>query len=78
MQMVHGMFSNYFIPHGHCYLWKPGLVSLHVLSDALIAVAYFLIPLTLIYIVKKRKDVPFDWVFMLFGSFIIWWKTPVV
>ncbi|MEG4343566.1 ATP-binding protein [Microcoleus sp. A003_D6] len=71
MQMVHEMFSNYFIPHGHCYLWKPGLVGLHVLSDALIAVAYFLIPLTLIYIVKKRKDVPFDWVFMLFGSFII-------
>ena len=71
MQMVHEMFSTYFIPHGHCYLWKPGLVGLHILSDAFIAVAYFLIPLTLIYIVKKRKDVPFDWVFMLFGSFII-------
>ncbi|MEP6497163.1 sensor histidine kinase [Microcoleus vaginatus] len=65
------MFSNYFIPHGHCYLWKPGLVGLHVLSDGLIGVAYFLIPSTLIYIVQKRKDVPFDWVFMLFGSFII-------
>ncbi len=71
MQMVHKMFSNYFIPHGHCYLWKPGLVGLHIVSDAAIAVAYFLIPLTLIYIVQKRKDVPFDWVFMLFGSFII-------
>jgi two-component system NtrC family sensor kinase len=71
MQMIHEMFSNYFIPHGHCYLWKPGLVGLHVLSDGLIAVAYFLIPITLIYIVKKRQDVPFDWVFMLFGSFII-------
>jgi len=71
MQMVHKIFPNYFIPHGHCYLWKPGLVGLHILSDGLIAVAYFLIPLTLIYIVNKRKDVPFDWVFMLFGSFII-------
>ncbi|MEG4942658.1 ATP-binding protein [Microcoleus sp. F4-D5] len=65
------MFPNYFIPHGHCYLWKPGLVGVHIVSDAAIAVAYFLIPLTLIYIVQKRKDVPFDWVFMLFGSFII-------
>ncbi|MEG4274215.1 MULTISPECIES: ATP-binding protein [unclassified Microcoleus] len=71
MQLVHKMFPNYFIPHGHCYLWKPGLVGLHVLSDGLIAVAYFLIPITLIYIVKKRQDVPFDWVFMLFGSFIV-------
>ncbi|WP_373537533.1 sensor histidine kinase [Microcoleus sp.] len=71
MQMVHKMFPNYFIPHGHCYLWKPGLVGLHILSDALIACAYFAIPITLIYIVKKRKDLPFDWIFMLFGSFIV-------
>ncbi|MEG5034306.1 ATP-binding protein [Microcoleus sp. AT3-A2] len=71
MQMIHEIFPNYFIPHGHCYLWKPGLVGLHILSDGLIAVAYFLIPITLIYIVNKRKDVPFDWVFMLFGSFIV-------
>ncbi len=69
--MVHKMFPNYFIPHGHCYLWKPGLVGLHILSDALIACAYFAIPITLIYIVNKRKDLPFDWVFMLFGSFIV-------
>ncbi|VXD18504.1 sensor histidine kinase [Planktothrix paucivesiculata] len=65
------LFSNYFIPHGHCYLWKPGLVSLHIISDAAISLAYFLIPIELIFIVKKRQDIPFDWVFMLFGSFII-------
>ncbi|HLO87932.1 MAG TPA: ATP-binding protein [Nostocaceae cyanobacterium] len=69
--MIHELFSNYFIPHGHCYLWKPGLVGLHIASDSLISLAYFLIPLELIYIVKKRKDIPFDWIFMLFGSFII-------
>ena len=28
------------MPHGHCYLWTPGIVRLHVLSDALIALAY--------------------------------------
>lgn len=69
--MVHEHFVTYFIPHGHCYLWKTGLVGLHVVSDLLISLAYFLIPLELVYIVKKRKDVPFDWVFMLFGSFIV-------
>lgn len=71
MDMGREMFSSYFIPHGHCYLWKPGLVSLHVLSDGLITLAYFLIPIELIYIVKKRQDIPFDWLFMLFGSFIV-------
>ncbi|MBW4621372.1 MAG: hypothetical protein KME17_18680 [Cyanosarcina radialis HA8281-LM2] len=38
-----------FIPHGHCYLWKPELVSLHVISDMSIAIAYYSIPLGLIY-----------------------------
>ncbi|MCT7950367.1 ATP-binding protein [Ancylothrix sp. C2] len=71
MHISHDIFSNYFIPHGHCYLWKPGLVGLHILSDSFISLAYFLIPMELIYIVKKRKDIPFDWIFFLFGSFII-------
>lgn len=60
-----------FMPHGTCYLWKPGLVGLHVVSNAVIALAYFSIPLTLIYIVRKRKDIPFGKLFFLFASFII-------
>ncbi|MBI4781725.1 MAG: PAS domain S-box protein [Oscillatoriophycideae cyanobacterium NC_groundwater_1537_Pr4_S-0.65um_50_18] len=60
-----------FIPHGHCYLWKPGLVWLHLLSDTLTAIAYYSIPVTLFYFVRKRQDLPFNWVFLLFGSFII-------
>ncbi len=60
-----------FIPHGHCYLWKPELVWLHVLSDSLIALAYYSIPLMLVYFVCKRRDIPFDWIFLMFGSFIV-------
>ncbi|MBD2774604.1 sensor histidine kinase [Iningainema tapete] len=63
--------SSDFIPHGHCYLWKPGLVWLHILSDALTAVAYYSIPITLFYFVRQRRDLPFDWVFLLFAGFII-------
>lgn len=63
--------SSSFVPHGHCYLWKPGLVSLHIASDALIALAYYFIPLVLIYIVRKRGDMPFDGIFFLFGCFIL-------
>ena len=65
------MLSTIFIPHGHCYLWKTGLVSLHLISDSLITVAYFLIPIMLVYIVQKREDVPFDWIFLCFGAFIV-------
>jgi len=70
-QALVDFFSGPFIPHGHCYLWKPELVWLHLLSDSLIAFAYYSIPLTLLYFVRKRQDLPFDWIFLLFGTFII-------
>ena len=37
--------QNSFMPHGHCYLWDPGLMRLHLISDFLIAAAYFVIPI---------------------------------
>lgn len=67
----HLLSSEQFVPHGHCYLWKTGLVLLNITSDAVIGAAYYSIPLLLLYIVRKRGDVPFDWVFFLFASFIL-------
>jgi len=63
--------SGGFMPHGYCYLWNSRLVGLHVLSDSLIAVAYFAIPLILLWFVRKRRDLPFSWMFVLFGIFIV-------
>ncbi|HEY9711118.1 MAG TPA: hypothetical protein V6D48_23120, partial [Oculatellaceae cyanobacterium] len=69
--MIGILLAEFFIPHGHCYLWKPELVGLHIASDALTALAYYSIPLMLVYFVAKRRDVPFNWIFLLFGAFII-------
>jgi two-component sensor histidine kinase len=60
-----------FIPHGHCYLWIPELVWFHVGTDALIALAYYVMPIILISFVRKRSDLPFNWMFLMFGAFII-------
>ena len=60
-----------FMPHGYCYLWNPGLVWLHVISDVLIAASYFTIPFTLLWFMRKRRDLPFSWMFGLFGTFIV-------
>jgi PAS domain S-box-containing protein len=60
-----------FMPHGYCYMWNPGLVWLHVISDSLIALSYFTIPFTLLWFVRKRRDLPFSWIFLLFGAFIV-------
>ena len=65
------LFSDNFVPHGHCYLWNPGLVWLHIVSDGLIALAYYSIPMMLTYFVYKRDDLPFKSIFFLFGAFII-------
>ncbi len=72
MDFLHALFSaDGFMPHGHCYLWDPGLMRLHLISDFLIAAAYFTIPFTLIDFVRKRRDLPFNWMFVCFGIFIV-------
>ncbi|MBD2256479.1 ATP-binding protein [Pseudanabaena sp. FACHB-2040] len=63
--------SGFFVPYGHCDLWQTGLVGLHIAADALIAIAYYSIALTLFYFVYQRRDLPFKQIFLLFGAFII-------
>ena len=60
-----------FMPHGMCYEWDPSVIWLHVVSDSLIALAYYSIPLTLVYFVRKRNDLAFDWIFVCFAIFIV-------
>lgn len=64
--------TNNFMPHGHCYLWRPGILWLHVASDAMIALSYFSIPIMLYYFIYKKRDVPYKWLFKLFALFIFW------
>lgn len=63
--------SNGFLPHGYCLQWTPGLLWAYVISDSLIAVAYYSIPIALWYFVRKRTDLPFNWIFIMFGVFIL-------
>lgn len=67
----HFFSSDGFMPHGFCYLWNPALVWLHLVSDVLIALSYLSIPITLVYFVRKRRDLPFHWMFVCFGIFIV-------
>jgi signal transduction histidine kinase/DNA-binding NarL/FixJ family response regulator len=71
-KLIESIFSpSQYMPHGYCYLWQTSLVWLHVISNILIAIAYFSIPAMLIYFTCKRQDFPFLRVFVLFGFFII-------
>lgn len=44
------------MPHGMCLLWQPGLMTLHVASDGLIALCYFAIPFAIFWFVRRRLD----------------------
>jgi signal transduction histidine kinase len=60
-----------FLPHGVCYAWQPGLIRLHLASDVLIGLAYLAIPVALVHFIRRRADIPFNWMFLLFGLFIV-------
>jgi len=59
-----------FMPHGFCLDREPGILALHIISDALIALAYYSLPVLLYYIFKKRNEIKFNWFLLLFALFI--------
>jgi PAS domain S-box-containing protein len=71
MNFFQQLFSPNFMPHGYCYMWDPRIVWLHVISDSLIAVAYYCIPVILIYFIRKNRSLPLNTIFWMFGTFIL-------
>ena len=71
LEFFRRLFDSDFMPHGGCFLWRPELVWLHVSSDSLIVLSYVLIPFALVQLVRKRKDLKFNWMFSMFGIFIL-------
>ena len=73
------MFANLFssggaglLPHGVCFQLRPDLIWLHVVSDAVIAVSYFVIPAALLYFIRRRRQpLSFGWAVALFAAFIV-------
>lgn len=59
------------LPHGFCITGSPALLWLHVISDSVIAMAYLAIPVALLYVIRHRPEIPFGWLGLLFGAFIV-------
>src|SRR5215471_14839657 len=68
---IRKLFSTDFMPHGMCYLWKPGVLWLNVVCDILIAAAYYAIPFLLFRFARRRRDIHFKGIFVAFGIFIL-------
>ena len=71
VEFFSNLFSADFMPHGHCFFWRPEILWLHVVSDAVTALSYLMIPFAFIRLVRARRDLAFNWMFLLFGLFIL-------
>ena len=69
------MLSNWFnidsfMPHGHCFLWNPGLLWSMVIGNAVIALSYFSIPVALLVTMRRQQSKQMKWIFAMFSVFI--------
>ena len=69
--MLSSLFTQGLAPHGICLLWDPSLLWLHAGSDIATGIAYFAIPVGLAYLVVRRQELLFGWMFWLFALFIL-------
>ena len=68
--MLGRLFDGSLMPHGHCLLWRWDLLFLHLGGDVMTGIAYSLIPFGIFYFLRKRKDLEFDGLAVLFACFI--------
>jgi len=62
---------NGYLPHGYCISWSAPLLWTFVISDILIFMSYFSMPLALAYFARRRQDFPYRWLLWMFAAFIM-------
>ncbi|TFW02496.1 sensor histidine kinase [Oxalobacteraceae bacterium OM1] len=58
-----------FMPLADCYRWLPELLWTYLLSDSAIGLAFYSIPIALVYFMRKRRDLRIHWILVLFAVF---------
>ncbi|HLF96370.1 MAG TPA: PAS domain S-box protein [Methylococcaceae bacterium] len=66
-----GSVGGDFLPHGYCFAWSTVLLWVHVIADSATALSYYSIPFALLYFVRRRRDLPYRRMFVLFSLFIL-------
>jgi two-component system sensor histidine kinase/response regulator len=62
---------NDYLPHGYCISWSPPLLMTFVVSDILIFLSYFSMPIAIVYFARRRLDFPYRWLLWMFAAFIM-------
>ena len=59
---------NGFLPHGYCISWSPQLLWTFVISDVVIFLSYFSMPVAIGYFAYRRQDFPYRWLLWAFAA----------
>jgi PAS domain S-box-containing protein len=70
-ELTRFMAVNGYLPHGYCISWSPPLLWTFVISDILIFMSYFSMPVALVYFARRRPDFPYRWLLWMFATFIV-------
>src|SRR5271163_3554389 len=65
------LLSSDFMPQGQCLYRQPGLVWLLAASDGVITLAYYSIPFTLLWLVRRRAPVRLGGPALTFAGFML-------
>lgn len=71
MEEQHSWLHTSFMPHGHCYFWRPDVLWPNVVGDVLTFLAYYSIPVLLVLFLNRRRDIQFRFIFFAFAAFIL-------
>ncbi|GHB96486.1 response regulator [Cerasicoccus arenae] len=66
-----GFCSTSYLPHENEYPWDPSVLWLSVIANGVIFMAYCSISFGLFYFVRRRRDLIYKRIFVLFGLFIL-------
>jgi PAS domain S-box-containing protein len=70
LEFAQRLFEPGLLPHGNCYAWQTQLFWLNAVADSMIALAHYTIALTILYFARKRHDLDFRWMVLMFGAFV--------
>jgi two-component system, LuxR family, sensor kinase FixL len=65
------MGVNGFLPHGYCIGWSPPLMVIYAVSDILIFISCFSMPVALGYFAGRRKDFAYQRLLWMSAAFIV-------
>lgn len=64
------MDFTHYAPHGYCIAWDQKLLWTFVIGNLLVALSYVSIPVGLLIVVRRRRDLKHNWIVALFAAFI--------